>query len=333
MLETEGGTARRGGRAGPGAPAPAAERRARPLRAGVRPALRGPAGGVGAALRRGARRRSAEPRVPILRHGVRAARRPREGAVVPRARRPELAIGARATRRTCCSGRTSRTPRVACCGPSPDGPGWRHPIAKSGSDADRERQAQELAERAMGERDPENRYAMAHWLAYCGYRAWLCASCAVRSRTTTCARSRPWTGPGVRLDPTGSRVRRDPRGGAAPAEGVHRAAQRGETRRDRPDRLPLPRPVEAGRRRHGRRLRGRGPEARPPRRAEVPAGRARRRRPGARAPPPRGARGLLAPASAHLHDLRRRRGPRASPSSPWSCSRARRCGTASGRGR
>jgi non-specific serine/threonine protein kinase len=39
-------------------------------------------------------------------------------------------------------------------------------------------------------------------------------------------------------------------------------------------------PLEAGRRRHGRRLRGRGSEARPARGAEVPARRARPRRAG-----------------------------------------------------
>ena len=62
-----------------------------------------------------------------------------------------------------------------------------------------------------------------------------------------------------------------------------RAARRGRREKadDRADRLALQDPVEARQRRHGRRLRGRGHEARPPRRAEVPArgaGAATRRR-------------------------------------------------------
>jgi len=41
---------------------------------------------------------------------------------------------------------------------------------KIGSQADRDRAAQSLAERASGERDPENHYVMASIMAYCGYR-------------------------------------------------------------------------------------------------------------------------------------------------------------------
>jgi TolB-like protein/Flp pilus assembly protein TadD len=43
-------------------------------------------------------------------------------------------------------------------------------ITRSGSQAERDRAAESLAARALGERDPENRYSMAFWLAYCGYR-------------------------------------------------------------------------------------------------------------------------------------------------------------------
>ena len=43
-------------------------------------------------------------------------------------------------------------------------------IAKRGDPADRDRTAQGLADRALGERDPENRYAMANYLACAGYR-------------------------------------------------------------------------------------------------------------------------------------------------------------------
>jgi len=43
-------------------------------------------------------------------------------------------------------------------------------IAKRGDQAARDRTAQGLADRTLGERDPENRYSMATWLAYAGYR-------------------------------------------------------------------------------------------------------------------------------------------------------------------
>ena len=76
VLETEGGRLAEADAARPGASSPASGRRACPLCAGLRPALRRPARGVGASLRRGPGRRSAESRVPILRHPVRAARRP-----------------------------------------------------------------------------------------------------------------------------------------------------------------------------------------------------------------------------------------------------------------
>src|SRR6185369_8735168 len=39
-----------------------------------------------------------------------------------------------------------------------------------GSRADRDAAANELVNRTLAERDPENRYAMASWLAYGGYR-------------------------------------------------------------------------------------------------------------------------------------------------------------------
>ena len=114
------------------------------------------------------------------------------------------------------------------------------------------------------------------------------------------------TEPALRFGPQGSGVRGDPRRGHPAAEGV-RGRGAATPSHDRPDRLALPRPLEARRRRHGRRLRGRGPEARPPRRAQVPAGGAGARSAGARAAPARGARRLLAPAPQHLHDLRRGR--------------------------
>ena len=79
---------------------------------------------------------------------------------------------------------------------------------------------------------------------------------------------------------------------------------------------------QARRRRDGRRLPGRGPEARPPRRAEVPARRAR-------------ARTQAASSASSARRARRRRSiirtsarsttsasTRASRSSPWSCSKA-----------
>jgi len=43
-------------------------------------------------------------------------------------------------------------------------------IMKTGSQADRDAAANELANRALTDRDPENRYARASALAYCGYR-------------------------------------------------------------------------------------------------------------------------------------------------------------------
>ena len=43
-------------------------------------------------------------------------------------------------------------------------------ITRTGSQADRDRAAETLTARALGERDSENRYSMAFWLASCGYR-------------------------------------------------------------------------------------------------------------------------------------------------------------------
>jgi TolB-like protein/Flp pilus assembly protein TadD len=43
-------------------------------------------------------------------------------------------------------------------------------VLKTGPQAERDRAARMLAERAFGERDPENHYGMASFLAYCGYR-------------------------------------------------------------------------------------------------------------------------------------------------------------------
>ena len=81
-----------------------------------------------------------------------------------------------------------------------------------------------------------------------------------------------------------------------------------QPRNDRRDLLPLPDPREDRRRRDGRRLPGRGHAARPPGRAQVPAGRAGPRRAGRRALQARGEGRLPAQPPAHLHDPRRRRG-------------------------
>ncbi len=43
-------------------------------------------------------------------------------------------------------------------------------LLKTGTQADRDRAAEGLAARALSERDSENRYVMANWLAACGYR-------------------------------------------------------------------------------------------------------------------------------------------------------------------
>ena len=76
---------------------------------------------------------------------------------------------------------------------------------------------------------------------------------------------------------------------------------------DRSDALALPHRREAGRRRHGRRLQGRGCAAAALRRAEVPVARPRRR---SRCPgpiPPRGAGRIGVESRQHLHRPRHRR--------------------------
>ena len=73
------------------------------------------------------------------------------------------------------------------------------------------------------------------------------------------------------------------------------------------DGRPLPGHVEARQRRHGRRVRGRGHEARPPRRAQVPARRAGPGRGLSRALPARGPRRLRPQPPRHLHRPRDRR--------------------------
>ena len=54
-----------------------------------------------------------------------------------------------------------------------ENPRWSPLISlfrKTGSQAERDRTAESLAARALGERDSENRYKMANFLAWCGYR-------------------------------------------------------------------------------------------------------------------------------------------------------------------
>jgi len=105
-----------------------------------------------------------------------------------------------------------------------------------------------------------------------------------------------------------------------------------DTAHDRQDRLPLPRGPEAGRRRHGCGLQGRGHPPGPPGRAEVPARGAVPEPPVTRAFPARGPGRLRPQPPQHLHRSRHRRArafttstsTRASPSSAWSCWRARR---------
>ena len=80
---------------------------------------------------------------------------------------------------------------------------------------------------------------------------------------------------------------------------------RGEPSDDRPRGRPLPGHVEARQRGHGRRLRGRGHEARPPRGAQVPARGAGPGRGRARALPARGPRrlGPQPPRDLHRHAI------------------------------
>ena len=73
---------------------------------------------------------------------------------------------------------------------------------------------------ALGERDPENRYCMAFWLAPFGYRdAALRLLRRARSRTITSA-CRPWTGTCFSTPSARTRVRRDPLGGGPAGERV-----------------------------------------------------------------------------------------------------------------
>ena len=74
VLETEGGRLAEADEARAGAPWQTAERRAGAFRAGVRAALRGPARGIHAPLRRGPRPRPPESRVSLLRRGLRSVR-------------------------------------------------------------------------------------------------------------------------------------------------------------------------------------------------------------------------------------------------------------------
>ena len=95
-------------------------------------------------------------------------------------------------------------------------------------------------------------------------------------------------------------------------------------RNDRPDRLALPDPREARRRRHGCRLQGRGHPARPPRRPEVPARGALRRPRRPRALSARSPGGLGPESPPHLHHLRHRRARGAALHRHGAARRARR---------
>ena len=166
-----------------------------------------------------------------------------------------------------------------------------------------------------------------------GRRIWAGSAARPAERGRRELRRVPGHGPQplLRFDPQGPRVRRR---SAPRRSGSRRSSWRSGTRprHDRPDGFALPDPLEAGRRRHGRRLRGGGPEARPPRGVEVPAGGARagirRRSSGSSAKPARPPRSST-PTSARSTTST---STRASPSSRWSSSRAKRCGTASGPG-
>ena len=119
---------------------------------------------------------------------------------------------------------------------------------------------------------------------------------------------------GRRLGAPRPRPRPPPRGPGV-REAVPRRGGRSELRRraadDRSDGLALPGHVQARQRGHGRRVRGRGHEARPPRRAQVPARGDGAGHGLARALPARGARGLRPQPPRDLHGLRDRpaRGP------------------------
>ncbi len=251
--------------------------------------------------------RSAESRVSLLRRGVRAARRLREGARATSTSTPELPAGRRRREADLLLREGKREAAAACYRESTRRPrslGLPASCEPETSQAERDRAAADLMEAAMPTGIPRTGTTRPACLAAGGYREaalrllrkavednYLCATAMDRE-------------PAVRLDPQG--LPSSPRSARRRSAG-RRSSWRSEARHDRPDGLALPRPLEARRRRHGRRLRGRGSEARPPRGAEVPARGAGARRAGARAAAARGPRGLLAPAPQHLHDPRRRR--------------------------